>query len=102
MTNRFLIKLFLMSLIILESGGTIAGQGISTSLTGQSKWVYMNSEGKLAYKMTDKGDRIMDFSHAGYMGGGVTIPEVPVRITLYPSGSDDRLYRGKQVNAKAI
>ena len=26
----------------------------------------------------------MDFSHAGYMGGGVSIPTVPVKITLSP------------------
>src|SRR6185503_1174982 len=34
-------------------------------------------------------DRIMDFSHAGYMGGGVTIPVVPVRRKLKPSGGDE-------------
>ncbi|HEU0040139.1 MAG TPA: hypothetical protein VFR76_12790, partial [Verrucomicrobiae bacterium] len=31
----------------------------------------------------------MDFSHAGYMGGGVALPAVPVRRTLQPSGGDD-------------
>jgi hypothetical protein len=31
----------------------------------------------------------MDFSHAGYMGGGVAIPTVPVKRTVKPSGGDD-------------
>ena len=31
----------------------------------------------------------MDFSHAGYMGGGVAIPTVPVAVTIGPSGGDD-------------
>jgi hypothetical protein len=31
----------------------------------------------------------MDFSYAGYMGGGVSIPSVPVQRTIAPSGTDD-------------
>jgi hypothetical protein len=31
----------------------------------------------------------MDFSHAGYMGGGVALPNVPVRRTVRPSGTGD-------------
>ena len=31
----------------------------------------------------------MDFSHAGYMGGGVALPDVPVKKTIEPSGGDD-------------
>ncbi len=31
----------------------------------------------------------MDFSYAGYMGGGVKIPTVPVAKTVSPSGGDD-------------
>lgn len=55
----------------------------------QSEWVYPGKDGKLMYKKTNKGDRIMDFSYAGYMGGGVALPVVPVKITLSPSGADD-------------
>jgi hypothetical protein len=55
----------------------------------QSEWVRRGADGKLVYKTTERGDRIMDFSHAGYMGGGVAIPNVPVKIRLKPSGGDD-------------
>src|SRR5262249_6392968 len=46
-------------------------------------------DGKLAYKTTDRGDRVLDFSHAGYMGGGVALPAVPVKRTVTPSGGAD-------------
>ena len=54
-----------------------------------SRWVYPGPDGKLVYATTDRGDRIMDFSHAGYMGGGVALPDVPVRRTGKPTGGDD-------------
>ena len=53
------------------------------------QWVAMGATGKLEYKATAKGDRIIDFSHAGYMGGGVAIPAVPVKKEVAPSGGDD-------------
>jgi hypothetical protein len=43
----------------------------------------------LVYKTTPAGDRIMDFSYAGYMGGGVRLPNVPLRKTVHPSGGAD-------------
>ncbi len=56
----------------------------------QSEWVHAGPDGKLVYKTTKAGDRIMDFSGAGYMGGGIALPEVPVRRKVEPSdGPDD-------------
>jgi len=57
--------------------------------TGTSEWVHPGPDGKLVYKTTERGDRIMDFSCAGYGGGGVAIPDVPVRREIKPSGGDD-------------
>lgn len=59
------------------------------SLMGQkqavySQWVYPDSSGKLVYKTTKKGDRMIDFSHAGYKGGGVTLPTIPAKMTVHP------------------
>jgi hypothetical protein len=54
-----------------------------------SQWVSIGPDGKLAYKTTPAGDRIMDFSYAGYMGGGVAIPRIPVKTVIKPSGADD-------------
>ena len=86
-------KLFLKSAVLflfgLSAPEITAGQQISTPATGKSEWVYLNQEGKLVYKKTERGDRVMDFSHAGYLGGGVALPEVPVKIIIKPSGADD-------------
>lgn len=56
---------------------------------GKSKWVYLGKNGKLIYKTTPAGDRIMDFSYAGYMGGGIALPTVPVKRMVKPSGGTD-------------
>jgi hypothetical protein len=55
----------------------------------RSQWVFFGSDGKLVYKALEKGDKIIDFSSAGYMGGGVAIPAVPVTTTIMPTGKDD-------------
>jgi hypothetical protein len=55
----------------------------------KSQWVFADAKGKLQYKATDKGDKIMDFSYAGYMGGGVKIPSVATKITLSPVAGDN-------------
>src|ERR1043165_3191774 len=72
---------------------TIAFVGATISAVepsaARSEWVHPGADGKLAYKTTPRGDRIMDFSHAGYMGGGVALPDVPVKRTLKPSGDAD-------------
>ena len=55
-----------------------------------SEWVYPGADGKLVYKTLLAGDRIMDFSHAGYMGGGVALPtDVSVKRTIAQSGGED-------------
>ncbi len=56
---------------------------------GTSAWVHPGQDGKLVYQKTPAGDRIMDFSSAGYMGGGVRLPEVPVKRTVQPLPNED-------------
>ena len=60
-----------------------------TAHAARSQWVYPGPDGKLIYKTTPNGDRIMDFSFAGYMGGGVALPDVPVIVTVAPSAGDN-------------
>jgi hypothetical protein len=73
----------------------IAGDGYSfeyeklARADGQSRWVWRDEHGKLQYRQDADGNRIPDFSHAGYMGGGVAIPDVPVRARVQPGNGDD-------------
>ena len=68
----------------------IAGVSLAAAAeTAKSEWVYRGPKGKLVYKTTPAGDRIVDFSHAGYRGGGVAIPTVPVKRTVKPTGGED-------------
>jgi hypothetical protein len=61
----------------------------SFSSAQQSRWVHRDDDGKLVYTYTPKGDRVPDFSYAGYEGGGVALPGVPAKRTVKPSGADD-------------
>jgi hypothetical protein len=54
-----------------------------------SKWVYPDAKGRLQYTADARGNRIMDFSHAGYKGGGVRIPDVRVAQTITPVAGDN-------------
>jgi hypothetical protein len=55
-----------------------------------SKWLRYDAAGKLEYTPLDaQQNRILDYSYAGYRGGGVALPTVPVVAMLAPSGGDD-------------
>jgi hypothetical protein len=56
---------------------------------GRSKWVYPDAKGRLQYSADARGNRVMDFSHAGYNGGGVPIPDVPVARAVNPIAGDN-------------
>jgi hypothetical protein len=51
--------------------------------------VYPGIDGKLVYVADSLGNKIPDFSNAGYKGGGVTIPYVPVKATVWPIAGDN-------------
>src|SRR5262245_41368592 len=53
------------------------------------RFVYPGGDGKLVYETDRRGNRIPDFSHCGYMGGGVPIPDVPVRVVVAPAKGDN-------------
>jgi len=63
--------------------------GAKEKPAARSQWVYFDPAGKLAYRAMDKGDRILDFSYAGYMGGGVVLPTAQTKKTVAASDADD-------------
>jgi hypothetical protein len=55
---------------------------------GQSKLVFSGPDGKLKYEPDENGNTVPDFSNCGYMGGGVAIPDAPVKVTLEPMATN--------------
>ena len=51
--------------------------------------VKTDAAGGLVYEADAAGNRVPDFSHAGYGGGGVAPPDVPARVFVAPADGDD-------------
>jgi hypothetical protein len=54
-----------------------------------SSWVHYDAKGKLQYATDANGNRIIDYSSAGYEAGGIKLPKVTAKATVSPSGGDD-------------
>jgi hypothetical protein len=54
-----------------------------------SPWVYFGPGHRLQYRADERGNRIMDFSNAGYGGGGVKLPDAPTVKTIAPIDGDN-------------
>ena len=68
------MKRFFLSLSLLLVFHRVYAEGIPCSFVGSGP--------ELQYAITAKGDRICDFSYAGYRGGGVAPPEVPEKVKV--------------------
>lgn len=60
--------------------------------TWHSALVNVKKDGKLAYAKDPDGFVIPDFSHAGYKGGDVTLPNMKVVREISPVGGDNTSY----------
>ncbi len=74
---------------LLASSALLVGCTLPEAIRPMSKLVRSDSNGRLAYLPDEYGNRIPDFSNAGYMGGGVAIPSIPAARTLLPGPGDD-------------
>jgi hypothetical protein len=59
-----------------------------TDLAATASKVFPGPDGKLTYVSDEQGNTIHDASYAGYGGGGVAIPVVPVKETIWPVAAD--------------
>lgn len=72
------------------AGGAVASCVLKKDpALGTSSWVYLDASGQLGYKALPQGDHIVDYSWAGYGGGGVALPSAAVKRMVMPSGGDD-------------
>jgi hypothetical protein len=77
----------LLSLVLLVTA--LAAALAAKTKESKQSWVSLDAAGHLVYRTLPQGDRIADFSYAGYMGGGVPLPRIPDAVTVSPSGADD-------------
>ena len=77
-----LSRLLLSALIF----STAVGAGRAVQLAPPVKPA---KDGTLVYEVYTRGDRVPDFSGAGYRGGGLAIPFVPARVRVAPEEGDD-------------
>jgi hypothetical protein len=75
------IRLYSIAALIYFSN-SVSGWGQDIPPT--TSLVYPGTDGRLVYVADSLGSRIPDFSNAGYKGGGVAIPYVPVKVTVWP------------------
>ncbi len=75
--------------VLILAAMPVAGGAAGAKDSNVQPWVALGVQGKLVYRTLPRGDHIVDFSYAGYGGGGVPLPRVAVARTLTPSGGDD-------------
>lgn len=75
--------------VMLAACATIARASIPTTYPTGSGISIGFAGGHVTYGLNSVGDRIPDYSSAGYGGGGVTIPSPSVTTTLNPNASGD-------------
>ena len=80
-----LIKYSFVLLILSVSRFGLSAQDLPPTTT----LVYPGTDGKLVYISDSLGNKIPDFSNAGYKGGGVPIPYVAIKETVWPILGDN-------------
>src|SRR5204862_7961266 len=66
----------------LTSSFAILAAACGLASAAEPRYVAPGGDGRLVYEADARGNRIPDFSHCGYQGGGVAIPDVPVRVRV--------------------
>jgi len=85
----------MLFLALIISGIFVAAQDIrpTTSL------VYPGVDGNLVYVADSLGNKIPDFSNAGYKGGGVAIPMIQPKATVWPVRGDNSEHLQKIIDS---
>lgn len=71
----------------------------SVAASWKSDWASPDNSGRLAYRSDPAGNRIPDFSYAGYRNGLATLPVLPVKQTISPIAGDNTAHIQAAINA---
>src|ERR1051325_9485446 len=86
-TSSFATRLLQAAAISLAYGGSILAQK-PAGIPEAQRYVYPSDAG-LLYQEGPRGDRIPDSSVCGYRGGGVAVPDAPVKVRVSPAAGDN-------------
>jgi hypothetical protein len=76
-------------LLQLAAAPALLARAQAQDLAPTASRIQPGADGRLVYVPDEQGNTIHDASHAGYRGGGVVIPTVPVRETIWPIAGDN-------------
>jgi hypothetical protein len=89
------LKFYMLFLTFIISGKFVAAQDIAPT----TSLVYPGVDGRLVYIADSLGNKIPDFSNAGYKGGGVTIPMIQPKATVWPVAGDNSDHLQKVIDS---
>ena len=81
MSSRFRLHAVFLACVVLAPRVAWAQASVGVSVA---------PDGRLVYSPDTLGNAVIDFSYAGYEGGGVALPDVPARIVVGPDGGAAR------------
>src|SRR5215213_4301116 len=74
-------------------------QSKAQDIAATTSLVYPGADGRLVYVADSLGNKIPDFSNAGYKGGGVPIPQVQPKVIVWPLPGDNSDYLQKVIDS---
>lgn len=83
------MKLSRRGILQFAAVAPLASRAWGMDLPPTTSRVYPGTDGKLVYVPDEQGNIIHDASHAGYGGGGVAIPMVAIKETIWPVAGDN-------------
>ena len=92
--NLHMKKILLLAFLLLWMAGLILAQD-----AWQSSLLNVGTNGELTYHPDENGYVLPDFSHAGYKGGGIDMPDVPAVQEISPISGDNTAHIQDAINS---
>lgn len=92
------MRIRIYSMLMLAFGLSVI-LGKAQEIAPSASLVYPGVDGKLVYVADSLGNKIPDFSNAGYMGGGVAVPHVQAKAIVWPVLGDNSEHLQKVIDS---
>ena len=90
MRRFILVKLGQPVFVLLAGWMSLVGSELPAhAATNNSSWAFPGTSGRMIRQPDALGNRVLDYSGAGYKGGTVPIPIVTVKTNVSPVAGDD-------------